>query len=123
MSNVDPLADLAIRRQQLENHLLQSHEYREKVVRKLKGFAAIKVVALVLVLLEGFFYLRAPKPAPHVLFALIGATLAALLIGTIFIWRTWRCLNRLNERWLTPEARNALEMLRLEQLRSRERSS
>lgn len=122
MPDADPLADLAIRRRQLETHLLLSHDYREKVAGRLKLLACVKVTALILIFVEGILYLHEPKAASPVILGLVAITSLVLMGSTFLLFRAWQALTRLDEQWLTPDAKKTLEALRMELVRQHETS-
>ena len=109
------LADLALRTRQLEKHLLRSPEYLSKASRDLKRQVAMLYLAIALLLVfQGFFVLREARHMPDGLLALIVFTSALAIVNCVLLIRTKRCLHRLNDGWLDPDARRTLEGLRRE---------
>ena len=116
MSDEDEaLHDLTIRTRQLERHLLRSPEYLFKADQGLKRQVAMLYLAIALLLVfEGFFVLLEARHMPPVLLALIIFTSLLAIVNCVLLIRTKQCLHRLNEGWLTPEAKKTLVALRRE---------
>jgi hypothetical protein len=111
----EALNDLAVRTRQLEAHLLRSPEYLFKADQDLKRQVVILYLAIALLLLfEGFFVIREAHKMPDWLLVLIIFTSVLAIVNCALLIRTKRCLHRLNEGWLNPEAQKALEALRRE---------
>jgi hypothetical protein len=116
MPAADPLADLALRERQLEAHLLRSHEYQGKAARRTALLALILAATIFLTLGEAIIYSREPRPKSEVVLGSIDLTGLVAVIAVYLLFRTRGCLRRLNERWITPEAKKALKSLRQERL-------
>ena len=111
----ETLNDLAVRRRQLETHLLHSPEYLSKAGQDLKRQVTVLYLAIALLLFfEGVFVLREARHMPAGLLALIVFTSALAIVNCVLLIRTKRHLHRLNEGWLDPDARRTLEALRRE---------
>jgi hypothetical protein len=120
----EALNDLAVRTRQLEAHLLRSPEYLFKADQDLKRQVVILYLAIALLLLfEGFFVIREAHSMPGWLLALIIFTSVLAIVNCALLIRTKRCLHRLNEGWLNPEAQKTLEALRREHADMQSRAS
>lgn len=109
------LDDLNVRTRQLETHLLRSPEYLSKADRDLKRQVVVLYLAIALLLLfQGMFVLREARHMPGGLLALIVFTSLLAIANCFLLIHTKRCLHRLNEGWLDPNAKRVLESLRRE---------
>ncbi|MCE0483341.1 MAG: hypothetical protein LV479_03780 [Methylacidiphilales bacterium] len=115
MSVEESLQDVAIREQQLEAHILRSTEYLKKADRELKRQVTILYLAIALLLVfQALFTLDAADRLPVFGVVMISVTsfLAIINCGLMIQTKTW--LRRLNEAWLAPQERHALEALKLQ---------
>jgi hypothetical protein len=115
MFDDEALNDLAVRTRQLEVHLVRSPEYVSKVSRKATWLAVVLGLAFVFFVGEEIVYLDEPKPRSTFVMGSIDATLLIVLTSGVMLVRTRGCRHRLNESWLSPDARKTLEALRREQ--------
>jgi uncharacterized protein (TIGR04222 family) len=115
--NDETLRDLTVRTSQLETHLLRSPEYRSRADQRLMRQVATLYLAIVLLIVfEGFFVLLEAHHMPAWLLMLILFTSLLAIANCVLIIRTKRCLHRLNESWLTSDAKKTLEALRRQQV-------
>jgi hypothetical protein len=107
------LDDVAIRARQLETLLLRSPEYLRRADQELKRQVTLLYLAIALLLLfQGLFTWRSAGQIPLGLLLLTLVTSILAIVNCLLLIRTKNCLRRLNEGWLRPEERSALEMLR-----------
>jgi hypothetical protein len=121
MSDDEALKDLAVRTRQLEAHLLRSPEYLSRISRKVKWLVLGLLVAVIL-----FFFELIDFEKTHVmslgLLGTIAGTDAFAMADCALLIRTKRCLRRLNERWLHPDAKKTLESLRQQRVEMQTRA-
>lgn len=124
MSDDEALRDLKTRAQQLETHLLRSPEYLFQADQGLKRQVAMLYLAIALLFVfEGFFVFVEARKMPGWLLGLILFTSLLAIVNCALLIRTKRCLHRLNESWLTADAKKALEALRREHADMQSRDS
>jgi hypothetical protein len=113
MSREESLQDVMVREQQLRAHLLRSPEYLRQADQELKRQVSMLYLAIALLLVfQGLFTFRAVGHLPLGGVILMSVT-SILAIGNCLLLihtKTW--LRHLNERWLGPQERSALEALR-----------
>ncbi len=113
MSPEESLQDVAIRERQLEAHILRSSEYLRRADQDLKRQVTILYLAIaLLVLFQGLFTFRAAHEVPLSGFALMSFTSFLAIVNCMLMIRTKTWLNRLNEAWLNPQEKVALESLK-----------
>jgi Na+-translocating ferredoxin:NAD+ oxidoreductase RnfD subunit len=109
----ESLDDVAIRERQLQQHLLRSPEYLRRADQELKRQVTLLYLAIALLLLfQGLFAWRTAGQIPIALLLLTIATALLAVVNCVLLIRTKNCLRRLNDAWLKPEERSALETLR-----------
>ena len=122
----ESLQDVTIRERQLEAHILRSNEYLQRADQELKRQVLILYLAIALLLVfQGLFTLRAVQHMPLSCVALISVTSFLAIVNCLLLIRTKTWLHRLNETWLAPhekEALNALKVQRHEIITRRPRS-
>ncbi len=115
MTFEESLQDVTIRERQLHAHILRSAEYLRQADRELKRQVSMLYLAIaLLILFQGLFALREAVQIPIGCTALIAVTSLLAIINCLLLIRTKRCLNRLNEAWLKPEEKSALDSLRVQ---------
>ena len=113
MSVEAKLEDVLIRERQLEVHLLHSPDYLWRANRELKRQVALLYLAIaLLILFQGLFTWRNLGRLPVGLVLLNTGTSLLAIINTLLIIRTKRSLRQLNEAWLKPAERSAIDSLR-----------
>jgi hypothetical protein len=113
MSDPETLEDVTIRERQLETHLLQSPEYLLRADQELKRQVSILYLAIALLLVfQGIFTMRAEGEVPLSAIILTTVTSFLAVLNCLLLIRTKACLRRLNEAWLKPEERSAIDALR-----------
>lgn len=113
MSFNESLEDVAIRERQLEAHILRSSEYRKRAYRDLKRLVLMLYLAVALLaLLQVLFTVRTMEEISlngiimSSIICFLGAMNCLLLINT----KKW--FHHLNEAWLGPQERIALDTLK-----------
>jgi hypothetical protein len=113
MSIEESLQDVAVRERQLQAHILRSTEYRKRVDRDLKRLVSMLYLAISLLLLfQGLFTYQTFAHAPVNRFVLIGIISFLGVLNCFLLIQTKSWLHRLNEDWLAPQEKNALEALK-----------
>jgi hypothetical protein len=113
MAAKEYLEDVKIRQRQLEAHLLHSPEYVERVNNTLKRQVTTLYLAIALMFLfQGLFILRGSGELPFSAMVLTAITSFLAIINCLMLIRTKSCLRRLNDAWLRPEEKSAVEELR-----------
>ena len=113
MALKENLEDVAIRERQLETHLLHSPDYLRKCDQMVKRQVVMLYLAIaLLVLFQGIFTLRTAGQIPISTTALTTVTSLLAIINCLLLIRTKACLRRLNDAWLRPEERAAVNALR-----------
>jgi hypothetical protein len=115
MSAEETLDDVAIREQQLSKHLLQSPEYLKKADQELKRQVTMLYLAIALLLVfQGLFTFRASGQLPLAGVILMSVTSVLAIVNCLLLIRTKTWLRQLNETWLGPQERGALNSLRFQ---------
>jgi hypothetical protein len=115
MSIEESLQDVAIRERQLEAHILRSAEYLRRADQDLKRQVTILYLAIALLLLfQGLFTFRTEDHLPISGSVLMSVTSFLAIVNCLLMIKTKTWLNRLNEAWLNPQEKTALEALRLQ---------
>jgi hypothetical protein len=115
MTFEESLQDVTIRERQLHAHILRSAEYLRKADRDLKRQVSMLYLAIaLLVLFQGLFALREVALIPLSATALIAVTSLLAIINCLLLIRTKNGLRQLNEAWLKPEEKSALDSLRIQ---------
>jgi hypothetical protein len=113
MSIEESLHDVTIRERQLEAHILRSTEYRKRVDRDLKRLVSMLYLAIALLLLiQGMFTYQEMEQAPVNRFVLMGIIAFLGVLNCFLLIQTKSWLHRLNEAWLAPQEKIALEALK-----------
>jgi hypothetical protein len=113
MSVEESLHDMVIRERQLEEHLLRSTEYLKCADQNLKRQVSMLYLAIALLLLfQVLFSFRAVDEIPHSAIVLVSVTSILAIVNCLLLIRTKTWLQRLNEAWLDPRQRDALEALK-----------
>lgn len=111
----ESLQDVAIRERQLEAHILCSPEYLRRADQELKRQVIMLYLAIALLLvIQGLFTLHAVRHIPLICVALICVTSFLAIINCLLLIRTKTCLYRLNEAWLAPHEKEALNALKIQ---------
>jgi hypothetical protein len=107
------LQDVTIRERQLQAHILRSAEYLQHADRDLKRQVSMLYLAIaLLILFQGLFTLKAAVLLPWSSTILVSVTSFLAIVNCILLIRTKHGLQRLNEAWLKPEEKTALDSLR-----------
>jgi len=113
MSIEESLQDVAVRERQLHAHILCSVEYRKRVDRDLKRLVSMLYLAIALLLLiQGMFTYRAFGQAPADRLILMGIVSILGVLNCFLLIQTKSWLHRINEDWLAPQEKIALETLK-----------
>ena len=111
----ESLQDLVIRERQLEAHILRSTEYLRRADQELKRQVSMLYLAIALLLvIQGFFTLHAVGDMPLSCVLLIGVTSFLAIINCMLLIHTKTWLHRLNEEWLAPHEKDALNAIKLQ---------
>jgi hypothetical protein len=115
MNIEESLKDVTIRERQLEAHILRSAEYRKRVDRDLKRLVSMLYLAIALLLLiQGMFTYQAMAQAPVNRLVLMGVISFLGVMNCLLLIQTKSWLHRLNQAWLAPQEKSALEALKLQ---------
>jgi hypothetical protein len=116
MSAEESLHDVSIRVQQLEAYILRSPEYLKRADQELKRQVTMLYLAIALLLVfQGLFTLRAAGHLPMSGMVLVSVTSFLAIANCLLLIHTKTWLNRLNETWLGPQEKVALNALRFQQ--------
>jgi len=113
MTFEENLQDVNIRERQLEAHILRSTEYLKLADQTLKRQVSMLYLAIALLLvIQGLFTLHATGKIPlgDVLLTSVTSLLAIINCFLLIQTKTW--LHRLNQAWLKPEEKAAIDTLR-----------
>ncbi len=115
MSIEESLQDVTIRERQLEAHILRSAEYRKRANRDLRRLVAMLYLAIsLLMLIQGLFTFRAISEFPIHGIILLSFTAFLGILNCCLLIQTKRWLHQLNEAWLAPQEKEALEALKVQ---------
>ncbi len=113
MSREESLQDVTIRERQLEAHILRSPEYLRCADQELKRQVSMLYLAIALLLIfQGLFTLHAVGQLPLSGLVMITVTSFLAIVNCLLLIRTKTWLRRLNEAWLAPQEKSALEALK-----------
>jgi cell division septal protein FtsQ len=113
MSLNESLEDVAIRERQLEAHILQSAEYRKRADRDLKRLVMMLYLAIALLFLfQLLFTYNSIEHVPLKGTLLVTVTSILGVLNCLLLIQTKTWLHRLNEAWLAPQEKIALETLK-----------
>ncbi len=113
MSAEETLHDVDIRERQLASLILHSPEYVRRADQELKRQVTMLYLAIaLLVVFQGLFSFRETGAMPFGGVALMSVTSLLAIVNCLLMIRTKKWMRRLNERWLNPQERGALEALR-----------
>jgi hypothetical protein len=115
MSIEESLQDVTIRERQLEAHILRSAEYQKRAHRDLRRLVAMLYLAIsLLMLIQGLFAFRAVSEFPIHGVILLSVTAILGALNCCLLIQTKRWLHQLNEAWLAPQEKEALEALKIQ---------
>jgi hypothetical protein len=113
MSLEESLHDVTIRERQLEAHILRSTDYRNRADQDLKRLVAMLYLAIALLfMIQGLFTYEAISRWPLNGIILISVTSFLGVMNCILLIKTKAWQHRLNEAWLAPHEKSALEALK-----------
>ena len=113
MSAEETLHDVTIRVQQLEAYILRSPEYLQRADQELKRQVTMLYLAIALLLVfQGLFTFGAVGHLPLSGVILMSITSFLAIVNCILLIQTKTWLHRLNEAWLGPQEKIALNALR-----------
>ena len=115
MSIEESLQDVTIRERQLEAHILRSAEYQKRANRDLRRLVLMLYLAIaLLMLIQGLFAFRAigEFPVHGIILLSVTAFLGVLNCFLLIQTKTW--LHQLNQAWLAPQEKEALEALKVQ---------
>jgi hypothetical protein len=113
MSREEHLHDVSVREHQLAAHILRSPEYLRRADQELKRQVSMLYLAIaLLVIFQGLFTFRAEGEPITGAVVLITVTSALAIVNCLLLIRTKSFLRRINERWIGPQERSALNALR-----------
>lgn len=115
MSVEESLQDVTIRERQLEAHILKSTEYLKRADQDLKRQVTTLYLAIALLLVfQALFTIQAADRLPLSAVTLISVTSLLAIINCVLMIQTKTWLRRLNEAWLAPQEKSALEALKIQ---------
>lgn len=115
MTYDESLQDVTIRERQLEAHLLRSPEYLRRADLELKRQVSMLYLAIaLLIVFQGIFSLNAIDNMPIDSIVLTGVTSFLAVVNCLLLIRTKTWLHHLNEAWLNPQERSAIDALRIQ---------
>jgi hypothetical protein len=113
MSIEESLHDVTIREKQLEAHILRSAEYRWRADQDLKRLVSMLYLAIALLfVIQGLFTYQAIAQWPLNGIILITVTSFLGVMNCFLLIKTKAWQHRLNEAWLAPQEKSALEALK-----------
>jgi hypothetical protein len=113
MASKEYLEDVKIRERQLEAHLLHSPEYLHRADQELKRQVSILYLAIaLLIFFQGVFAWETTGQITVSVTLLTTITSLLAIINCLLLIRTKACLRRLNDAWLRPDEKNAVDELR-----------
>jgi hypothetical protein len=113
MSKEEYLHDVSVREQQLEAHILRSPEYRRRADQEMKRQVTMLYLAIaLLIVFQGLFTFRAEGEPLAGAVVLITVTSLLAIVNCLLLIKTKTYFRRLNERWIGPHERGALNALR-----------
>jgi hypothetical protein len=113
MSIEESLHDVTIRERQLEMHILRSAEYRRRADQDLKRLVSMLYLAIALLfVIQGLFTYHAISKWPLNGIILISVTSLLGVMNCLLLIKTKAWQHRLNEAWLAPQEKSALEALK-----------
>lgn len=115
MTLEEALRDVETRENQLRLHIIRSEEYVRRFERDFKRQVFMLYLAIVLLLL--FQSLFAISVAGHLKFgemALVLTTSFLAILNCVLLINTKSWLKRINESWIEPQEKTALDMIRLQ---------
>lgn len=117
MTIEERLHDVEKREEQLRSHILRSHEYLRKFDREFKR--QVLLLYLSIILLVAFQTVYAwhfgSRLAPSELSMILVTTVLAIVNCGLLI-RTKRWLTRINEAWIEPQEKIALDTIRVQRV-------
>lgn len=112
MSAEETLHDVTIRVQQLEAYILRSPEYLKRADQELKRQVTMLYLAIaLLIVFQGLFTFRAAGHLPFSGMVLMSVTSFLAIVNCMLLIQTKTWLHRLNEAWLGPQEKVALQSL------------
>jgi len=113
MTFEENLQDVTIRERQLEAHILRSTEYLQHADQALKRQVSMLYLAISLLLVfQGFFTFHSIGEVPFGNVLLTGITSLLAIVNCILLIKTKTWLHRLNQAWLKPEEKVAIDTLK-----------
>ncbi len=115
MTLEEALRDVETRENQLRLHIIRSEEYVRRFERDFKRQVFMLYLAIVLLLL--FQSLFAISIAGHLKFgemALVLTTSFLAILNCVLLINTKSWLKRINESWIEPQEKTALDMIRMQ---------
>jgi hypothetical protein len=113
MSREEYLHDVSVREHQLEAHILRSPEYLRRADQEMKRQVTMLYLAIALLMVfQGLFTFRAEGEPLTGAVVLITVTSCLAIVNCLLLIKTKTYLRRLNERWIGPNERSALNALR-----------
>ena len=113
MSFEESLQDVTIRERQLTTHILRSSEYIRYVDRHLKRQVTMLYLAISLLLVfQGLFAFQTAGELSAEQTILTAFTSLLAIITCFLLIQTKAWLQRLNEAWLNPHEKSALDILK-----------
>jgi hypothetical protein len=109
----ESLHDVTIRERQLEAHILSSSEYLYRADQELKRQVSMLYLAIALLFVfQGLFAYGTSGHIPMSETLLTTGTSFLAIANCLLLIRTKMWKNRLNEKWLNPHEKTAIDALR-----------
>ena len=113
MSIEESLHDVTIREKQLEAHILRSAEYRWRADQDLKRLVSMLYLAIsLLIVIQALYAVRSMERMPLNGSILLSVTSFLGVLNCLLLIKTKAWFHRLNEAWLAPQEKLALEALK-----------
>ena len=117
MTFEESLHDVTIRERQLEAHILKSSEYLYRADQELKRQVSMLYLAIALLFVfQGLFVFHAAEHIPLMGTLLTSGTSFLAIANCLLLIRTKTWRHRLNEKWLNPQEKVAIDALRVQRI-------
>ncbi|PTY03959.1 hypothetical protein DB346_02690 [Verrucomicrobia bacterium LW23] len=122
--NIDEaLRDLDVRENQLRSHILQSSEYRNRFNRDIKRQILMLYISILIVMAFQSMYAWYSGTILEFREALmLGSCMFFTILNCVILIRTKSYLNTINDMWINPQEKTALEIIRIQRIELQERA-
>ncbi|HSI84283.1 MAG: hypothetical protein ACAI35_16215 [Candidatus Methylacidiphilales bacterium] len=123
MNIEEALRDLDTRENQLKNHILASNEYRGRFERDIKRQILMLYIGIMLVIFYQSAYAWYSGSVLQVREALmLGTCIFLSILNLMIMIRTKGYLKNVNDMWIDPQEKTALEIIRIQRMELQERA-